>query len=1499
MQKLKPAPTDEQELSEEEALQALRGGQVEPELSEDDALAALQGTLQEKPGFFSALAGHGLEGLSSIAGEMATVGSGLSEGQAQFRAAHPFKPGGLLAQMEPAQPPQGESPMAGIAAGLRGASQLVYPPESQGRGGLAEQAGGLTGDVLSLAPAMAAGPAAAAFAMGAENAMPLYYEIKAKTKDPEAAGWALLFGNAIAQVGAFGPAKYAGSTVKKLFTGKLGQAIEKTVVSHVLEHTAKGTAAMTAQAGLNDLLREKLTGEDLDNWQRMKEELPAALLTSGAFVGVDALVSGIKRGQLKKPAERTKPKAAERPVEEPAPQVAQEAPREEQPKPSPEVAAPEEAPGDAFEGLKKAAQERQERARQQQRDYPLHSMNIKELSALESSERTRIAADEKRLGITELARRLDAAQRRAGNSGLSQAQQDRAQAEADAIEESLTPEQKRVMFGIGETTPSLEEIRGVRRVAEDVEASDSPAELAASLRRHMGELSQLLERVQQGEDPQAIDLTQQEVEALAAQSAAERKAALHGWDIAEVQKEAAKQFAGRFPDPEDAAFMLKGFFGKKGGEPGPSEGGSIPKLGAPAEPGPRIKPEPAAEPIPKEPSGVQQLYGGLPPILGTEGVGKKAMHFLQGQLRSRGHAPEEARRFLEQAKGSQDAEAIAIRHHTGELKRAAKAAYGPKWLETHGEILDAALKSPERLAALPEAVQKPVAAMRDHIDRLSRRMIESGAAKGPMAEIIESHMGEYVTRVHRAFTDKNWKAKVPEEVKNRLFTLWNSWAQPITPEQAKALEARAREKPPEAVDAMKRRRELNREIAVLQKVPRGTPDGDFAQRKIKLLRQERRGLSFTARRMTEAAKLARSEIRGRREFAGASEEDIKGTMAAILEAAKEKTSNPFAQIAVGKLGRKDLSILRRRKTFPQELRDYLGEIKNPLASYAASVSKIAQVVSLHDAYNNIRDSGLGFWLFEKPSETHDAQISSEGNPTLAPLAGLYTTPEIKKALTELSPKETNVAVKAMMRVNSFIKWGKIVGAPHQIARQFWGNPIQTIRNGHGFALVSPEMIGKVKNSFGNLAEEQRLARLGISGESIHAEEFKTLREAQQKTPEEQAALANNAWGGILQSKALMERAYQFPDEIQRRMGFYAEEKLRLEEGMSPAAAEEAAANFVRDHYPTWSRVAPILRTIRKTGFLGGYMAFKGEQYRNFGNLVSTIYEEIHSSNPKVKARGYKRIASAIASYSIMPAAALAWNGLNGTDQDEDQLRKQFVPPGDKDGQLAWKGNNLKGSYTKVSDTDPGSMFTNPLVSLASGKKPMEVFTDFARDQRDTFFGLSPVTDLMVNIATITALGTDLNGKPQDSLPAYVGEQIQPGFIQQARRGAERGYGSEILSLFTGSRSYDYDVEKSLGIETTIFSRRLSDNTRAMHRKAQDADKEKSKYLYDQAETERRRLFNEFHDKVKAASDLGLPRYKLEKMLNGALSDEAASAVLRGGYLPYDEAKYQEKKAKAQ
>jgi len=380
---------------------------------------------------------------------------------------------------------------------------------------------------------------------------------------------------------------------------------------------------------------------------------------------------------------------------------------------------------------------------------------------------------------------------------------------------------------------------------------------------------------------------------------------------------------------------------------------------------------------------------------------------------------------------------------------------------------------------------------------------------------------------------------------------------------------------------------------------------------------------------------------------------------------------------------------------------------------------------------------------------------------------------------------------------------------------------------------------------------------------------------------------------------MAEQGYQFPDEIQRRMGFYAEEKLRRDEGLSPAAAEEAAANFVRDHYPTWSRVAPILRTIRKTGFLGGYMAFKGEQYRNFGNLVSTIYSEIHSENPKVKARGYKRIASAIASYSIMPAAALAWNGLNGTDQDEDKLRKEFVPPWDKDGQLAWKGNNLKGSYTKVSDTDPGSMFTNPLVSLASGKKPMEVFTDFARDQRDTFVGLSPVTDLMVNIATISALGTDLNGKPQDSLPAYVGKQIQPGFIQQARRGAERGYGSEILSMFTGSRSYDYDVEKSLGIETTIFSRRLSDNTRAMHRKAQDADKEKSRYLYDQAETERKRLFREFHDKVKAANDLGLPRYKLEKMLNGTLSDEAASTVLRGGYLPYDEAKYQEKKAKAQ
>lgn len=194
---------------------------------------------------------------------------------------------------------------------------------------------------------------------------------------------------------------------------------------------------------------------------------------------------------------------------------------------------------------------------------PLHQLSYEELETLEAETRKSIRGDEKRLGVAEIAKRLDRLQRRAGDAYLSAAEQDKAQAEADAIEAGLTDEQSRVLFGIGETRPQPDEIEDVRVAVGNARFSPTQSDLVFELKWPMGVLSRIAERIKDGETPGSMELSRDETKALAVVRAAQERADEEGWDFIEIQKQAAHGYAERFGDEGDAEYMLRGFAPKK------------------------------------------------------------------------------------------------------------------------------------------------------------------------------------------------------------------------------------------------------------------------------------------------------------------------------------------------------------------------------------------------------------------------------------------------------------------------------------------------------------------------------------------------------------------------------------------------------------------------------------------------------------------------------------------------------------------------------------------------------------------------------------------------------------------------------------------------------------------------------------------------------------------------------------------------------------------------
>jgi len=72
-----------------------------------------------------------------------------------------------------------------------------------------------------------------------------------------------------------------------------------------------------------------------------------------------------------------------------------------------------------------------------------------------------------------------------------------------------------------------------------------------------------------------------------------------------------------------------------------------------------------------------------------------------------------------------------------------------------------------KMDTLPQEIQPIVQEARDQVDRLSQKMIDSGIAKGDLAQVFERQMGNYLNRSYRRFTrPESWEKEVPQEARD-------------------------------------------------------------------------------------------------------------------------------------------------------------------------------------------------------------------------------------------------------------------------------------------------------------------------------------------------------------------------------------------------------------------------------------------------------------------------------------------------------------------------------------------------------------------------------------------------------------------------------------------------------------------------------------------------------------------------------------------------------------
>jgi hypothetical protein len=789
-------------------------------------------------------------------------------------------------------------------------------------------------------------------------------------------------------------------------------------------------------------------------------------------------------------------------------------------------------------------------------------------------------------------------------------------------------------------------------------------------------------------------------------------------------------------------------------------------------------------------------------------------------LSSKGFLPDKVFKEWIGTKGKIKSELKEVEFIGKDFNKAIKKAYEGKVSEAdiiniNNALTNMGVTQESKAAALkdvPENLHPILIKMRDHIDTLSKRMVDEGIVEGDLLGKFDENLGFYMTRTYRAHNDPKWKwDKIPDEIKNR------------------------------AVDFI------------------------------------------------------------RKEYPDYNEEQLRG----VLKSYVDGKDSPFDMIRKGKLGSKDLGVFKKRTLESKELKDLLGEYRDPLYNYATSISKMSNLIEKNKFLNDIREQGLNDFLFDKPTEEYSKKIAAEGSQTMMPLNGLYTTPEIAEAFDNFDKSgQVSDMMRNYMKINAAVKYGKTILSPITHVRNFVSNYGFHIANGR-----SPFVKGPFNTLIKNFKKRndaewrdyyKNLVELGVVEESVwEGEVHDTIKDATQDFEDFDKRSDSFTKKVVGKSRKAIEKAYQVEDDVNKIFAFEGE-KSRYEKVYKKQypdksdveidkMANERAAEIVRMTMPTYSLVPDVVKKFRRSPVVGTFVSFPAEVLRTAYDTVYLGIQEM--KDPATKKIGQQRIAGVMTMTVATGAAAMASRALLGMDAQDDEDLRRFVAPWSKNGQLIMLRNKGNGEYVYVDlgYSDPWNYMKNPIMAVLKNDDPTEGLVESAREMAEPFIGedllASKIIDLSRNKNKNTGEAIYNKQAPIGDqfmdMTMYIWKGVEPGIIGQAKRiqksiaasegdfGKKYDLSNELIALFTGQRVTTTDVKTSYKYRSRERGKDLSDarNIYTKVYKRTNVPLYKKREALDEANEALNRIIQDMHEDYVAARRLGVSVAYLQNQID--------------------------------
>ncbi len=622
-------------------------------------------------------------------------------------------------------------------------------------------------------------------------------------------------------------------------------------------------------------------------------------------------------------------------------------------------------------------------------------------------------------------------------------------------------------------------------------------------------------------------------------------------------------------------------------------------------------------------------------------------------------------------------------------------------------------------------------------------------------------------------------------------------------------------------------------------------------------------------------------------------------------------------------------IIKKRKDIPKELRDMMGEYKDPYLNYARTVSKMADFVQKTKFYNELREAGLNRFLFEEQFDGFATQIGSSKNVNtsrLGAIDGLYTTKEFAEVLTTLDvlPPIQSKAIRVLMAPTAVANVSATVL-----------NHVTQFRNVHGAGIMGlannrlsvKESAKAMQNIYRDLTKkttvEQRkalegYAELGLFDQAaVPTEMMAAMRDI---VGPRGSQILEDLSAGRVNKRGLnkLVRAGKLPFDIYQgvdagmRIANFEVELARYSKALkiSPKDPQlrQRVGDIIKDTYPTYSQVPRSVQQLRRFPLLGTFISFPAEVLRTTKNTYKIAIEELKT--PELREIGAKRMAAMTGTLLLPEGVRMVMNTMNGVSDEEETALRRFVPPWSANGNLQMsKDKEGHWKYIDLKYSDPYSYLKEPLIAALRSKEEPDVHFYQAYGTL-----IAPFTDEKIfasKLLDVTRNTTESGRKiwedvdsatvKSQKIMAHLGEAILPGSVKsvnrlyKASKGEKGDFGKEYdLSneafAQLGFRTSKLDIQKSLAIYklpkaksdlnsyAATFSREIG---------RQELTVEEQKELYRSVNDNRFKKWQSIYRDIEAAKTLGVGEIGIEVALreNGFNKDDR-EAFRNGIFIPY-------------